>query len=152
VCEALSVPLWCGEKDAAVAEGERPAPAEGRVAKLLNRLPLPQPHPVERRLKEGDDVAGFTVLDVPGHSPGHVAYWRESDGTLICGDVFFNLSLPTLRPGLREPYAVLTPDPPRNRQSARRLAELRPSLVLFGHGPPLRDGDRFVRFAESLPA
>ncbi len=152
VCEALGIPLWCGEPDARAVEGERPAPAKGRMAKLLSKFPPPQPHPVERRLKEGDQVAGFTVLDVPGHSAGHIAYWRESDRTLICGDVLFNLSLPTLRPGLREPYASLTPDPARNRDSARRLAELRPNLILFGHGPPLRDGDRFVRFVESLPA
>jgi hydroxyacylglutathione hydrolase len=152
VCEALKIPLWCGEDDASVAEGERLAPGKGRMAKLISRLPAPQPHPVERRLKEGDQVAAFTVLETPGHSPGHVAYWRESDRTLICGDVLFNLGLPTLRPGLREPYAALTPDPAKNRDSARRLAELRPSLVLFGHGPPLRDSDRFVRFVESLPA
>jgi hydroxyacylglutathione hydrolase len=151
VCEAFDIPLWCGERDAGRVEGERPPPPKGRAARLLNRLPPPQPHPVERRLNEGDEVAGFVVLDVPGHSPGHVAYWRESDRTLICGDVLFNLSLPTLRPGLREPYDMLTADPPRNRQSARRLAELRPNLVLFGHGPPLRDGDRFLRFVESLP-
>lgn len=152
VCEALRLPLWCGERDAAVVEGEPPAHGKGRMTKLVERLPPPQPHPVERRLKEGDDVAGFTVLDVPGHSPGHVAYWRESDRTLICGDVLFNLSLPTFRPGLREPYASFTPDPAKNRDSARRLAELRPSLILFGHGPPLRDGDQFARFVGSLPA
>ena len=70
---------------------------------------------------------------------------------LILGDVLFNLSVPTLKPGLREPYRALTPDPRQNRDSARRLAALGPELVLFGHGPPLQDGDRFVRFVESLP-
>jgi hydroxyacylglutathione hydrolase len=134
-----------------VAEGGPLEPAEGRLARLLSRMPLPDGHPVERRLREGDVVAGFTVLDVPGHSPGHVAYWREGDRTLICGDVLFNLSLPTLRPGLRPPYDTLTRDPALNRRSARRLAGLRPSTILFGHGPPLHDGDAFVRFVESLP-
>jgi hydroxyacylglutathione hydrolase len=152
VCEAFGIPLWCGERDAPVVEGERPEPGQGRAAKLLNRLPLPKPHAVARHLTEGDEVAGFTVLDAPGHSPGHVAYWREADRTLILGDVLFNLSVPTLRPGLREPYRALTHDPARNRDSARRLAKLRPDLILFGHGPPLRDGDRFARFVESLPA
>jgi hydroxyacylglutathione hydrolase len=152
VCEALGIPLWCGERDASVVEGERPAPGQGRLAKLIARQPLPDPHPVERRLREGDEVAGFAVLDVPGHSPGHVAYWREADRTLICGDVLFNLSLPTLRPGLREPYRTVTHDPARNRESARRLAELGPDLVLFGHGPPLRDAEGFRRFVASLPA
>jgi hydroxyacylglutathione hydrolase len=152
VCEALGVPLWCSEHDAPVVEGQRPAPGQAPLAKVLARMPLPDSHPVARRLSEGDEVAGFAVLETPGHSPGHVAYWRESDRTLICGDVLFNLSLPTLRPGLREPYRTFTPDPARNRDSARRLAELRPELVLFGHGPPLRDTEQFVRFVEGLPA
>jgi hydroxyacylglutathione hydrolase len=65
--------------------------------------------------------------------------------------VFFNLNPLTLRPGLREPPAVLTHDVARNRESERRLAGLEPALVLFGHGPPLRDTESFVRFAESLP-
>jgi hydroxyacylglutathione hydrolase len=121
------------------------------VGKLLNKLPLPKPHPVARRLTEGDEVAGFEVLETPGHSPGHVAYWRAADRTLILGDVLFNLNLPTLRPGLREPYAALTPDPARNRDSARRLARLEPDLILFGHGPPSRDTRRFVEFVERLP-
>ena len=150
ICEALGIPLWCGERDAHVVQGARPEPAEGRVARLLVRMPLPEPHAVERRLGEGDEVAGFTVLDTPGHSPGHVSYWRESDRTLLCGDVYFNLNMLTLRPGLHEPPRVLTHDPERNRESIRRLAALRPALVLFGHGPPLRDSDRLARFAESL--
>ncbi len=29
---------------------------------------------VDRALAEGDEVAGFRVLDTPGHAPGHVAY------------------------------------------------------------------------------
>jgi hydroxyacylglutathione hydrolase len=118
---------------------------------LIAHQPLPHGHPVARRLKEGDEVAGFTVLETPGHSPGHVAFWRETDRTLICGDVLFNLSLLTFRAGLREPPGALTPDPALNRRSARRLAELRPELVLFGHGPPLRDGEHLARFVESLP-
>ena len=100
---------------------------------------MPGSHPVGRRLVEGDEVAGFTVLDVPGHSPGHIALWRESDGVLLCGDVFFNLRR------LGPPPDFLTFDPERNRESMRRLAALRPALVLFGHGPPLRDPDRLAR-------
>ena len=90
-------------------------------------------------LREGDEVAGFTVLDTPGHSVGHVSYWRESDRTLICGDVFTNMDTITGVPGLQEPKRFFTPDPARNRQSMRRLAELEPALVCFGHGRPLRD-------------
>jgi glyoxylase-like metal-dependent hydrolase (beta-lactamase superfamily II) len=79
--------------------------------------------------------AGFTVLDAPGHSPGHIVFWREADRVLVTGDVFFNLHLPTLRPGLREPIKLPTVDPARNRESMRRLAALQPATVVFGHGP-----------------
>jgi glyoxylase-like metal-dependent hydrolase (beta-lactamase superfamily II) len=70
---------------------------------------------------------------------GHVAFWRESDRVLVLGDVLNNVDVRTGVRGLREPLAVFTPDPERNRESIRRVAALEPSLVVFGHGPPLRD-------------
>jgi glyoxylase-like metal-dependent hydrolase (beta-lactamase superfamily II) len=111
------------------------------------------PCPVARRLVEGDEVGGFRVLEVPGHSPGHLAYWRESDRVLILGDVLNGMNLITAMPGLHEPPKAFTPDPALNRRSARRLIELgiEPELVCFGHGPPLRDPRKFVEFIKRLP-
>jgi glyoxylase-like metal-dependent hydrolase (beta-lactamase superfamily II) len=140
VAEALDVPVWTGERDAEAVETGRPEVADNWAKRVIRRFATFASHPVERRLREGDEIGhGFTVLDAPGHSPGHVAFWRVADRTLVCGDVWFNLQLPTLRPGLREPPKVLSTDPAGNRASARRLAALEPALVLFGHGPPLRD-------------
>jgi len=91
------------------------------------------------------------VLEVPGHSAGHVAFWREPDRVLILGDVLNNMNVITGMPtGLHEPPERYTPDPARNRESARRLAALGPSLTLFGHGPPLRDTRRLVDFVAGL--
>jgi hydroxyacylglutathione hydrolase len=145
VCEQLGVPLWTGERDAEAVESGRPVAPPTRVGELLSRATKAPGHPVARRLREGDAVgAGFSVLDAPGHSPGHIALWREADRTLIAGDVFFNL------PRLGPPPGVATVDPGANRVSMRRLAELRPALVLFGHGPPLRDPDRLARAAQAV--
>jgi glyoxylase-like metal-dependent hydrolase (beta-lactamase superfamily II) len=141
VGEALGLELWTGAGDAEAVETARPVPAQGRVPALMAKMKMPPAHPVARRLQEGDEVAGFVVLDVPGHSPGHIALWREADRTLVCGDVFFNM------PSLRPPPRMLTFDPERNRESMRRLAALRPELALFGHGAPLRDPDRLLRVA-----
>jgi glyoxylase-like metal-dependent hydrolase (beta-lactamase superfamily II) len=153
VCEALGIPLWCGERDAAAIE-------DGRVMERQPKHPLnvligrafPGPaHPVGRRLNEGDQLAGFEVLDTPGHSAGHISLWRASDRTLICGDVFTNMDTITGIPGLHEPKPFFTPDPRRNRDSMRRLAALEPELVLFGHGRPLRDPGKLRAFAAKLP-
>jgi glyoxylase-like metal-dependent hydrolase (beta-lactamase superfamily II) len=141
VCEQLHLPLWASDADADAVEAGRPVVPPTRFGELMGRAKLAG-HPVARRLREGDAVgAGFQVLEAPGHTPGHVALWREADRTLIAGDVFFNL------PRLGAPPSFLTSDPARNRESMRRLAQLRPALVLFGHGPPLRDADRLARAA-----
>lgn len=152
VCEALGVPLWCGEADAEAVETGKILRARSALEPLLKRAPPPAPHPVARRLVEGDEVGGFEVIATPGHSAGHVSYWRESDRTLVLGDVLFGMKLVPPRKGLREPPTPFTPDPSRNRDSARRVAAFDPALVCFGHGPPLRDTRRFKDFAAGLPA
>jgi glyoxylase-like metal-dependent hydrolase (beta-lactamase superfamily II) len=153
VCVALDVPLWCGE-------GDRHAMETGDFAgvipdnlntRMQGRFWTGPPHRVARVLSEGDEVAGFTVLETPGHSPGHLAFWRASDRTLLLGDVLNGMHLVTTARGLHEPPVLFTVDPVLNRASARRLAALEPAIVCFGHGPPWRDTEAFVRFVNALP-
>jgi hydroxyacylglutathione hydrolase len=153
ICEKLGIPLWCGQADVPAMEtpgGVIAQNAPRLVVSLQDRFWVGPPHPVARALEEGDEVAGFTVLETPGHTPGHVSFWRERDRLLIVGDVLTNMNLMTGLTGLHEPLAFATPDPARNRESARRLAELRPALACFGHGPPLRDPDKLAKFVAGL--
>jgi hydroxyacylglutathione hydrolase len=154
VCEALRIPLWCGADDAdAVEDGRiRDRMPSHPINSLIGRAFVGPPHPVARRLREGDEVAGFQVLEVPGHSAGHIAFWREHDRALVCGDVFTNIDTITGLPGLHEPKTFFTPDPARNRESMRRLAELEPALVCFGHGMPLRNAGKLTRFTDKVTA
>jgi hydroxyacylglutathione hydrolase len=153
VCEKLGIPYWAPERDADAAED--PSLIGGRqpdhwIAQFFAKIFTGPGHPVDRRLHEGDDVAGFTVIDAPGHSAGHVAFWRAHDGVLILGDVLTNMDQATGIPGLHEPKPYLTPDPAENRRSARKLAPLEPKLVLFGHGKPHRGTKKFVDFVNGL--
>jgi hydroxyacylglutathione hydrolase len=155
VCTNFGVPYWVGEDDVEAAEGGPDAVSRRQRPGLVNRFQkrfwTGPGHSVDRALKEGDTVGEFTVLEVPGHSVGHVAYWRERDRVLILGDVVNTMNLLTTKKGLQEPPILFTPDPVRNRASIRRLAELQPALVCAGHGPPLRNSEAFLAFAESLP-
>ena len=155
VCDALGIPYWVGETDVPLAEdldrmraSQRPHP----LNRLIMRYWCGPERKVDRALRAGDEVAGFQVLDVPGHSPGHIAYWRESDRVLILGDVLNNMDVVTGRAGLRDPKPYFTHNPQQNRDSARKLGALEPRLVLFGHGAPLTDTRKFVDFVGSLPA
>lgn len=152
VCEARDVPLACHADDVDAMEGRRPVAASSKpTAQLFGKLWTGPPRKVDRVLQEGDEVAGFRVVHAPGHAPGEVIFFRDSDRVAICGDVIRNITYIALRTKLAEPPEDLTPDPAENRRSIRKLAELNPSLILPGHGPAVTDIGAFERFAAALP-
>jgi glyoxylase-like metal-dependent hydrolase (beta-lactamase superfamily II) len=153
VCERFGAPLLCGEGDReAVEQGDPrslmpdPSTLFARTSKYFSG----PAHPVSRVLSEGDRVGDFTVIATPGHTPGHLAFWRVEDRLLILGDVLFHRNPATRRRGLSEPFDMFTHDPELNRTSARKLAALEPELICFGHGAPLRDLRAFRRFIDGL--
>jgi hydroxyacylglutathione hydrolase len=151
ICARLGIPLWCGQGDIPAMEtrgGVSTSHAPGWLNRTRARHWAGSPHPVARALKEGDEVAGFAVLDTPGHTRGHVAFWRESDRVLILGDVLSNVHALRDIPGLHEP--LFSADPGRNRESARKLAALEPALACFAHGAPLRDPRKLANFVARL--
>ncbi|MDX6608764.1 MAG: hydroxyacylglutathione hydrolase [Solirubrobacterales bacterium] len=155
ICEARGVPLACHADDVDAMEGRRPvqeAAPNNPFNRLIKRIWQGPPHEVGRALSEGDEVAGFRVIHVPGHSRGEVIYFRDSDRVAICGDVIRNMSYTTGLPGVKEPPDIFTYDPAENRRSIRKLAELGPSLILPGHGPAVTDMAAFKRFVATLPA
>jgi glyoxylase-like metal-dependent hydrolase (beta-lactamase superfamily II) len=153
VCQRHGIPLWCGEGDRAAMEsgdlGLVLPPGRPLWAWLHRNLAGPR-HPVARTLKEGDQVGDFTVLETPGHTPGHLAFWRERDGVLILGDVLFHRNPISRRRGLSEPFLWATYDRAANLDAAARLAALKPRVVCFGHGAPLRNPGAFKVFVNTL--
>jgi len=154
VCEARGIPLACHAGDVDAMEGRRPvqeASASNPVNRMIASIWQGPPYKVERVLQEGDEVAGFRVVHAPGHSRGHVLFFRESDRVVICGDVIRNMSYATGLPGIKEPPPLFTYDMEENRRSIRKLAALDPSLILPGHGPAVTDMGAFERFVSKLP-
>ena len=155
ICEARGIPLACHADDVDAMEGKRPlqeAAPGNLVNKTIRKIWEGPPYKVERVLEEGDEVAGFRVVHAPGHSRGEVVFFRDDDRVAICGDVIRNMSYATALPGVKEPPDIFTADPAENRRSIRKLADLNPSLILPGHGPPVSDIAAFERFATALPA
>jgi glyoxylase-like metal-dependent hydrolase (beta-lactamase superfamily II) len=89
-------------------------------------------------------MPGWRWVHTPGHTPGHVSFFRESDRTLIAGDAFVTTkqesatAVLTQRPELHGPPTYYTPDWESARLSVQRLAALEPLRVVTGHGPPLQ--------------
>jgi glyoxylase-like metal-dependent hydrolase (beta-lactamase superfamily II) len=85
-------------------------------------------------------MSGWRWLHTPGHTPGHVSLWRESDRTLVAGDAFITTKQESAyasavqRPEMHGPPTYFTPDWEAAGASVRRLAALEPELVVSGHG------------------
>jgi glyoxylase-like metal-dependent hydrolase (beta-lactamase superfamily II) len=114
----------------------------------------PRVHP----FVEGGVVAALPEwrwLRTPGHTPGHVSFYREVDRTLIAGDAVVTTkqesiaSVITQREIVWRPPAYFTPDWNAARESVQTLAALEPEILATGHGHVLR-GESMRRKLRSL--
>lgn len=153
LCVARGLPFLChaAEHEAAVTgDAVRAFPApDGLAARVQRRLFAGPGHPVSATLSEGEEIGGFTVVETPGHTPGHLSFWRAADRVLVAGDAAVNMNLVTTAPGLHLPLGMATTDMAMARASLRKLAALDPARVVFGHGPAA-DGADFRRFVDGL--
>jgi glyoxylase-like metal-dependent hydrolase (beta-lactamase superfamily II) len=88
-------------------------------------------------------LEGWMSIFTPGHAPGHIAFWRELDGTLVGGDAVATADLDswygllTQRKKISRPGSPFTYDWEKARRSVAALAKLRPRVLACGHGEPM---------------
>ena len=157
VAKQTGAPVWGSVLDADALEGRAPEPVpEQYRGHPVNRTFAgwwKDRHPVARRLDEGDRIAGFEVVAFPGHTPGMIGLWRESDRTVLCADTMRSINLYTGLPQLGEMPSLFTCDPGESRRSIRKLAALEARTICFGHGRPVTDeaAAKINAFAAGLP-
>ena len=88
------------------------------------------------------DAPEWRWIHTPGHTPGHVALFRDADRTLLPADAMTTTKQESLtavltqRRELHGPPAYFTQDWDRARDSFRTLAGLAPDLIVSHHGQP----------------
>jgi glyoxylase-like metal-dependent hydrolase (beta-lactamase superfamily II) len=108
--------------------------------KLPGSWPKLQTRP-DVRLQPGDRVGSLEVVPTPGHTPGHVSFLDTRDRSVIAGDVFTSIGGVQVSDRMRFPFplaAMATWDKAKDRESARTLRSLEPTLLVVGHGPAVR--------------
>jgi hydroxyacylglutathione hydrolase len=145
---ALGAPVFCHPLEREVAEGDGGWSSWSVEAlKPHTRLVMPRllrwwdggPVRIEGTIEEGEDVAGFRVVHIPGHSPGQIGLFREGDRLALTTDCFYTLNIETTRKGPPQvPHRAFTPDRGAARASVLKIAELEPSAAWPGHAEPVR--------------
>lgn len=154
ICQALNIPLWTSELEKENAESGRVIydyPNNRHfIARFQQKFWAGDGFEVSKLLKEGDNVGSFTVIETPGHSKGHISFFREKDKVLIVGDAMVNMNLLTTRVGLNEPPNLFTTDRIVNKESIKKLYNLKPKILCFGHGPVLYNNGEFEKLIANL--
>ncbi|WP_053365691.1 MBL fold metallo-hydrolase [Bacillus sp. FJAT-27245] len=148
------VPVYAHELEMPFLTGQKGYPAPdptvegGMIAKLSPMFP-------NEPINLGDNVkplssdgsvpymTGFKWIHTPGHSPGHVSFFRERDKVLIAGDAFSTVKqeyidkVLTQEQEISGPPRYLTTDWKAAKESVIKLAELQPTFAVTGHGLPM---------------
>lgn len=107
-------------------------------------------------LQTGDYVGSLQVIAAAGHTPDHIAFFDERDGTLIAGDAFqtqAGIAVSGITRWFFPFPAMATWHLPTALATARELCALKPSRLAVGHGRvlenPLAQMNEAIRVAEA---
>jgi glyoxylase-like metal-dependent hydrolase (beta-lactamase superfamily II) len=102
----------------------------------------------------------WQVHFTPGHTPGHVSFFRPSDRTLLVGDAFTTVDLDsfgamaTKKQEVSRPPAYFTCDWQKAHESVEHLSDLAPRVLAAGHGIPMSGAEaeeQLRALAEQFP-
>jgi glyoxylase-like metal-dependent hydrolase (beta-lactamase superfamily II) len=152
--EDWRVPVYAHERELPYLTGQKDYPPgdpgvdAGLVAKMSPMFPnhginigdqvqiLPQDGSIP-------DMPGWKWLHTPGHTPGHVSFFREQDRMLIVGDAFVTVEQESLFKVLTQaqeisgPPKYYTTDWDSAYESVKQLEALKPEVAVTGHGVPM---------------
>lgn len=148
------VPVYAHELELPFLTGQMSYPEPdptvegGMVAKMSPMFPnepINIGRNVEKLPSDGSvpSMPGFRWIHTPGHSPGHISLFREKDRALITGDAFITVKQDSLYKVLTQeqeingPPRYLTTDWKASKESVIKLAALKPTFAVTGHGLPM---------------
>ena len=147
VAPYLGVPVLCHADNREDAEGDggmryfdfsKLKPYARPVFPYLLRMWDGGPVTIAATVSEGDELAGFEVVALPGHAPGLIGLWRAADRLALVSDCFYTLDPQTgIHGHPRVPHEAFNHDTEQARASVRKLAAMEPAAAWAGHADPL---------------
>ncbi len=151
LAERWNVPVYAHPLERPYLDGSAAYPKAdptvgGGAMALLSPLYPRSPVNVSARLRDlpadgsVPGMPGWRWIHTPGHSVGHVSFWREQDRSLIVGDAFITVAgesayaSVTQAPEIHGPPKYFTHDWQAASRSVAALAALEPELAITGHG------------------
>ncbi|MFD2044292.1 MBL fold metallo-hydrolase [Ornithinibacillus salinisoli] len=148
--EEWKVPVYAHELEFPYLTGEKSYPepdvtVEGGMLAKISAMYPNESIDIGKYVKPlpTDHIPGlpeWKIIHTPGHSPGHVSLFRETDSLLISGDALITVrqdsfyKVLTQQPEVNGPPRYLTTDWKAAKTSVEKLTSLNPNTVIPGHG------------------
>lgn len=149
------IPIYAHESELPYLTGKKSYPepdptVEGGMVSKMSPMfpnePIDLGNKVEALPSDGSipHMPGFQWIHTPGHTPGHVSFFRKEDKALIVGDAFVTVKQEYLYKVLTQeqeisgPPRYLTSDWASAWESVKTLERLKPSVAVTGHGLPMQ--------------
>lgn len=144
---SLELPYLTGKKSYPKPDATVEGGMVAKMSPMFPREPINLGSHVQPLPDDGSvpHMEGFRWIHTPGHTPGHVSFFRDSDGTLIAGDAFITVrqdslyKVMTQKKEVHGPPRYLTTDWKAAKKSVEKLHRLNPALAVTGHGLPVSD-------------
>lgn len=98
-------------------------------------------------LRKLPGLKNWEAIETPGHTPGHVSFFRKKDRVLIAGDAFTTVNQDSMidviskRRSVNRPPVYYTSDWDAAHESVIKLTRLEPEMLAAGHGVPMSGPD-----------
>jgi glyoxylase-like metal-dependent hydrolase (beta-lactamase superfamily II)/predicted ester cyclase len=160
----LHAPVYCHPAERAAAESDETFRTYWDFTKLVPPARMLYPKlltawdggavQIADTVQEGQEIAGFRVIDLPGHAPGLIGLFRESDRLALVSDCFYTVDPQTgIKNAAHVPHPAFNVNTEQARSSIRKLAALDPSAAWAGHTEPvIGDVRSQLERAASAPA
>lgn len=141
----LELPYLTGEKGYPEPDASVEGGLVAKMSPIFPTEPIQLGNKVQALPSDGSVpyMDGFHWIHTPGHSPGHVSFFREKDQLLIVGDAFITVKQDALFQVLTQhkeingPPRYLTTDWQLAWDSVKKLVTLNPQIAVTGHGLPM---------------
>jgi glyoxylase-like metal-dependent hydrolase (beta-lactamase superfamily II) len=142
---AKELPYLTGRKDYPEPDSSVGGGLMARLAPLYPNEGIDLGNRIKALPEDGTipSMPGWRWIHTPGHTPGHISLFRDSDRVLIAGDAFTTVKQESAMAVLMQerevhgPPTYFTIDWDKARESVQKLELLNPSLVITGHGQPM---------------
>jgi glyoxylase-like metal-dependent hydrolase (beta-lactamase superfamily II) len=136
------VPVYISDRDSRLMNGDRTLDQDEEQTPIKGGVPKKLKTRASILLKNGDSIGSLTAIESPGHTPGSMSFLDNRTKALIAGDAFQTRGGIAVAGDIRPLFpfpAFGTWSKLTALKSAKKLADLEPSLLAVGHGEMLEN-------------